>query len=249
MGERLLACDVLKLVRRQLRMKFRELTERTGFPAPDLSKYVSGRILPSEERAQRILEVFPPEWVARTVLRERCRVDQRGFVDNSVLLTDVDLLRVLAAVAQRQLDGERVTKVLTAAVDGVPLAAMAADRLDAGLVVAKFGREVGIDDYLEASVYYGRSGVVRTLYVPRGQLEEGDRVLIVDDLIRSGETQCTLASLVRRAGSQLVAIFTPLIVGREWKSRPEFQGRYRLIGLHAIAAPEPPVGGRRSLRS
>jgi adenine phosphoribosyltransferase/purine operon repressor len=76
--------------------------------------------------------------------------------------------------------GARVTKVLSPAVDGIPLAALLADRLGVKLVIAKKTREVGVREFIEEVYVPDKSAMVISLYVPRDALKRGDCVLTVE---------------------------------------------------------------------
>lgn len=58
-----------------------------------------------------------------------------------------------------------------------------------------------------------------TLQIHRDALSEGDRVVLVDDLLATGGTMCAIVNLVRRLGAQIVeaafVIDLPLLNGRQ----------------------------------
>jgi adenine/guanine phosphoribosyltransferase-like PRPP-binding protein len=112
-----------------------------------------------------------------------------------------------------------VTKILTAAVDGVPLATMVADSLGINLVIAKWDKEVGVPAFYEETYVLKGSGVTRTLYLPKEALKRRDSVLIVDDMIKSGETQAALVNLVRKARAEISGVYLLIAVGDEWKEK------------------------------
>ena len=116
--------------------------------------------------------------------------------------------------------GKRVTKVLTAAVDGIPLATMVANALGVNLIVAKRNKEVGVKAFIDETYILGRdSGVTVTLYIPKEAIKKRDSVLIVDDMIKSGETQEALVTLVKKSKAEVSGIFSLIAVGEEWKKR------------------------------
>ncbi|MEM3554185.1 MAG: phosphoribosyltransferase family protein, partial [Candidatus Bathyarchaeia archaeon] len=115
--------------------------------------------------------------------------------------------------------GKRVTKVFTAAVDGIPLATMVANALGVNLVIAKRSKEVGVKEFLEETFVLRDSGVTITLYVPKEAIKKRDSVLIVDDMIKTGETQAALVNLVRKAKAEISGIFSLIAIGDEWRKR------------------------------
>jgi adenine/guanine phosphoribosyltransferase-like PRPP-binding protein len=121
--------------------------------------------------------------------------------------------------------GKRVTKVLTPAVDGIPLATMVANALGVNLVIAKRSKEIGVKAFLEETyVLLKGSGVTNTLYIPKEVIKKRDSVLIVDDMIKSGETQAALVSLVRKAKAELSGVFSLIAVGEDWKKTLKLSG-------------------------
>ncbi|MHA1713373.1 MAG: phosphoribosyltransferase family protein, partial [Candidatus Ranarchaeia archaeon] len=139
-----------------------------------------------------------------------------GFLDNTVLVSDRIILDLLGFVAFQEFGDIKVNKVLTAAVDGVPLATIISKALNADLVIAKKGNEVGIEETLQTRVTVGKTGLMFQLVVGQKQLKRGDIVLIVDDIIRDGATQRALLRLAFKAKTIVKGIFIPISIGREW---------------------------------
>jgi adenine phosphoribosyltransferase len=63
------------------------------------------------------------------------------------------------------------------------------------------------------------SGVTVTLYIPKESIKKRDSVLVVDDMIKSGETQEALVNLVKKSKAEVSGIFSLIAVGEEWKKR------------------------------
>ncbi len=154
----------------------------------------------------------------RSELRSRIKFDDLGYFDNTEIVGDYNILQQAANHALANFAGKRVTKVLTAAVDGVPLGTMVANALGVNLIVAKRNKEVGVKGFLEETYILGRdSGVTVTLYIPKDAIKKRDSVLIVDDMIKSGETQAALVNLTKKAKAEVSGIFSLIAVGEEWR--------------------------------
>jgi len=108
---------------------------------------------------------------------------------------------------------------MTAAVDGVPLATIIAQSLGVDLVIAKRSKEVGVREFYEESYIPSDSAMIMAYYIPRISLKKGDSVLIVDDVVRSGETQRALVNIIRKSRSDVAGIFALVAVGKEWRKR------------------------------
>ena len=109
--------------------------------------------------------------------------------------------------------------MLTAAVDGIPLATMVANALGVNLVIAKKEKEVGVKSFIEETFVLRDSGVTMTLYLPKKALRRRDSVLIVDDMIKTGETQAALINLVYKIKAEVSGVFALIAVGDEWEKR------------------------------
>lgn len=118
-----------------------------------------------------------------------------SFKDVSPLLRDPKgfhyALDMLAEVA----GNFRPTVVLGPEARGFVLGAPIAYKLGVGFVMArKKGKLPGALESVEYGLEYGRD----ELFVEQGLIREGDRVLIVDDLMATGGTAAALVGLVRR---------------------------------------------------
>ena len=69
-------------------------------------------------------------------MSSRIKFDSTGYFDNTQIVNDVSLLRLTTQHVVSTFAGRRITKILTAASDGIPLATLIANALDVDLVVA-----------------------------------------------------------------------------------------------------------------
>jgi adenine/guanine phosphoribosyltransferase-like PRPP-binding protein len=56
-------------------------------------------------------------------------------------------------------------------------------------------------------------GKLMSLYLPKRSIKKGERLLIVDDVIRSGETQRALLRLAKKMNAQIAGLFAVVAVG------------------------------------
>jgi adenine/guanine phosphoribosyltransferase-like PRPP-binding protein len=154
-----------------------------------------------------------------TELHRRIKFNSDGYFDNTSIVGDISILRQAANYALAKFAGRRVTKVLTAAVDGVPLATMIANCLGVDLVVAKSNKEVGVSSFLEETYVLNGSGVTMTIYIPKGRIKRRDSILVVDDTIKSGDTQAALVELVRKARAEISGVFSMIAMGNAWDEK------------------------------
>jgi adenine phosphoribosyltransferase len=150
-------------------------------------------------------------------LKRRIKFDEFGYFDNSVIISDPLLLQQAAQYVFSRFSGKRITKILTVAVDGIPLATLISEALGTEMIIAKKIKDVGVRGFVEESYIPSNSATVMTLYIPRNVIRRGDSVLIVDDVIKTGETHKALANLVSKCRAELTGIYALIAVGDQWK--------------------------------
>lgn len=194
-------------------MKYREISELVGIPPPAIWRYITLKIIPSYERAESIVRLLTSKEVVSSILRKYIKFKD-GAIDTSSILDNVLLLKILAYVAFYNFND--VDTVLTVELDGVPIATLVADLFKSKLTISRKGIPFTSDSIYEAE-YVSRDppSIVR-LYVPASGLKKGDRILIVDDIIRTGRTTATLVKLIKSVGATPTGIFSPIAVGKRW---------------------------------
>jgi len=216
---RLMTIELLRTAKYKRNITYRELSSKTGLPVTVLSRYAKGHVLPNTARAKQLWKVLTKLVGLERELRSRIKFNEDGYFDNTEIIGDFNILQQAANHALSNFAGKRVTKVLTAAVDGIPLGTMVANALGVNLVIAKRGKEVGVKAFLEETYALRDSGVTVTLYVPKDAIKRRDSVMIVDDMIKTGETQVALVNLVRKSKAEISGIFSLIAVGDEWNKK------------------------------
>ena len=220
---RLMTIELLRTAKYKRNITYRELSSKTGLPVTVLSRYAKGHVLPNTKRAKELWKVLTKIVGLETELRNRIRFDENGYFDNTEIVGDSNILQQAANYALAKFAGKRVTKILTAATGGIPLATMVANALGVNLIVAKKNKEVGVKAFIDETYILGKeSGVTVTLFMPKNAIKRRDSVLIVDDTIRSGESQEALGKLVRRSKAEVSGVFSLIAVGDKWKKRLKF---------------------------
>jgi len=236
---RLMTIELLRTAKYKRNITYRELASKTGLPVTVLSRYAKGHVLPNTARAKQLWKVLAKIVGLEVEIRNRIRFDEQGYFDNTDIIGDYNILQQAANHALSNFAGKRVTKVLTAAVDGIPLATMVANALGVNLVIAKRSKEVGVKAFLEETYVLGRdSGVTMTLYIPKDAIKRRDSVLIVDDMIKSGETQAALVNLVRKAKAEISGVFSLIAVGEAWRKKLKISGECPVEVITYIKAPQ-----------
>ena len=208
----------------------REISEIVGLPEPAVSRYTSGRVLPSYKCANEILERLRKSSVLEKILKSLLEVDEGGVVNVPKIAFDAAVLKMASVEAFFRFRDLDVDVVMTAAVNGVPLATLVSDVLGARLCVAKREVDAG-GEYIGVEIPYPPPQPRRvSFYAPKYSLKASDRVLVVDDLLYSGRTLKALSKLAEIVGSEIVGVYALIGVGSEWK-RAIPESAYRIVVL------------------
>ena len=214
---RLMTIELLRTAKKEY--TYRELSAKTNLPVTVLSRYAKGHVLPNALRARELWKILTKLVGLKAELRRRIKFNEDGYFNNTWIVGDHSILQQAAHYALATFAGRRVTKVLTAAVDGIPLAAMVANALGVDLIVAKRNKEVGVPAFLEETYVLRDSGVTMTLYIPKAAFKRRDSVLVVDDMIKTGETQAALIDLVKKARAEVSGVYSLIAVGDSWQTK------------------------------
>jgi len=121
---------------------------------------------------------------------------------------DVALLNKIGQEFAKRFAGKEITKILTVEASGIAVACMAA--MHFGYIPVVFAKKTApntmIDGCYGAEVKSFTKGTTSVIRVAKKYLNEGDKVLILDDFLAHGEAATGLAELVKNAGAELVGI-------------------------------------------
>ncbi|GAB4561103.1 MAG: xanthine phosphoribosyltransferase [Anaerolineae bacterium] len=100
-----------------------------------------------------------------------------------------------------------VTKVITAEISGITPAVMTGLALGVPVVYARKSRPITMiaEPYRETAPSHTKGRVVELMVSPE-YLQPGDRVLLIDDFLATGQTIAALVRIVQRSGATLVGI-------------------------------------------
>ncbi len=193
------------------------LSEKTGLAKPVLCRYVKGTNLPSEGTAMMLNQSLSALTNLKLLLTQKLKQDPEGYVDSTTVACDHTILIRAGREILAKYSDRGFTKVLTAATDGIPLASAAAMRLGVPLVIAKRNKEVGIRSFIEESYVSSSPTTVTSLYIPKGAILPAERVIIVDNIIRSGRTINVLLNLVKKVKATTPNVYILIAAGDAWR--------------------------------
>lgn len=124
---------------------------------------------------------------------------------------DIELIEEIGTALAKRFKGEKVSKVLTAESSGIPVAIFVARALGVPAVYAKKFQTGYIDPSVYSTEVHSFSMEKSfTLRVSRKYLDGDDRVLLVDDILSSGQAMLGLVDLVSQAGGEVVGLAVAL---------------------------------------
>ena len=155
------------------------------------------------------------------------------FKDISPLLADHDGLSAVVqglAAAGRDADGNTVVdKVVGIEARGFILAAPVALHLGTGFVpVRKAGKLPGETHEVSYELEYGEA----TLELHKDAIAEGDRVLVIDDVLATGGTVGATRKLIEKCGGQVHAV--AVLMELSFLPGREALGDIPLTSLHVV---------------
>lgn len=147
-------------------------------------------------------------------LKRRIRLEGRNLGHgilkiDSVVNHQIDAALMLEAGAEfaRQFEHTHPTRILTAEVSGIIPAMATAYAMGLPLVYARKHKPVTMAEpvFVEFAPSHTKGGEVSLMVSPEF-LHAGDRVLIIDDFLATGQTILAMARIVAHAGATLVGI-------------------------------------------
>jgi len=210
--KQLQAVECIRLMKKNYTYKY--LSSLYNIPDTVLCRYVKGMLLPNYEMAKQI--VNRTLRYLNDIVRSKIDIDKQGIINTVELMSDVNLLNIIAYMIAEEYIQEGVSKILTT-INCVPLATLVAEKIKASLIIAKNLKDVGVKNFIEESYSLVSLPMQATLYVPSNLLSTDDKVLILNDVLRSGRTLKALVNIVRKANAKIAGIYALIAVGSEWK--------------------------------
>lgn len=120
---------------------------------------------------------------------------------------DVALLERMGKALAKRFKGERITKVLTVESSGIAVACFVALHLGVPAIYAKKFQTGYIDpEVYTAEVHSFSMEKSYTIRVSKRYLDEDDRVLLIDDILASGQATLGLLEIVSKAGAEVAGV-------------------------------------------
>lgn len=149
---------------------------------------------------------------------------------------DVKFLERIGQEFKARFSECEVTKILTVEASGIAVACLTAPFFNyAPVVFAKKAVPSTMNDgFYEADAKSFTKGTVSKFRVAEKFLEEGDKVLIIDDFMAHGEASMALTNIVEQAGGEVVGIGAVIEKGFQGGSRKLRDKGYKVESLVVI---------------
>ena len=157
-----------------------------------------------------------------------CKVTDTLYIAGFVIFGDQEL--TVACARELLKKAPEYDYILTAEAKGIPLAhEMARQAGDAKYILARKGPKLYMRDIFEVSVQSITTAKEQKLYLDGADAElmKGKRILLVDDVISTGESLAALETLVQKAGGIIAGRMAILAEG-------DAQDRQDLIYLEKL---------------
>ena len=196
----------------------------------NLSRYKAGKAIPKSKLKDQLLGILVENEELGTNIKQLIHnhlntwIDNQGSVgvNNTYLLNDSKTLKAILFLAIYQgIIPREVDKIITVEVDGIPVAMTLAHLLNIDCVYARKKKPMGTLNFKGEDILTSSSGRIETIYFPDKFIKLGERVIIVDDVIRSGATQTALVNLVRNSGGIPSKIVVLTGIGKHWEKITE----------------------------
>lgn len=156
---------------------------------------------------------------------------------------DIDLLNEMAKEWVKRFEGKKIDKILTVESSGIGIACIAAQYFKVPVVVAKKTKSINLDGSMyKAEVEFHGQPNVSNVIVSKKYLNEGDHVLILDDILANGCALQGLIEIVKYAGATIEGIGIAIEKGYKGGSALIREMGYQLESLAVIESMDAKTG-------
>lgn len=142
-----------------------------------------------------------------------CPINEHLYIAGFVMFSDVEMtVRCAEELLKRAPEHDLI---ITAESKGIPLAYEMAKQEDKNYILARKGLKAYMTNPIKVEVKSITTAKVQTLYLDECDVEKmkGKRILIVDDVISTGESLHAIEELVNEAGGNIVGKMAVLAEG------------------------------------
>ncbi len=150
---------------------------------------------------------------------------------------DVNLLDEMGKEFARLFNDSGATKVVTIESSGIAIAVFVAKYLNVPALFAKKSKHKNVgDDVYSANSYSFTHGKEYTMIISKKYLNEGDKVLIIDDFMAGGNACTALLDIMGQAGAEVTGIGIAIEKGFQPGGKNLRQKGYKVRSLAIVDA-------------
>ncbi|AOY74856.1 xanthine phosphoribosyltransferase [Clostridium formicaceticum] len=155
---------------------------------------------------------------------------------------DIGLLNEIGKEFRRVFQDRKITKILTAEVSGIAIAAIAAQYFDVPVVFARKTESKNLDqETYEGKVYSYTKGKHYKIRVSKRYIAKEDDILILDDFLANGQAILGLKEIVDASGANLVA--AGVVIEKGFQEGGKIL-REANVEVHALATIDAMIDGK-----
>jgi adenine/guanine phosphoribosyltransferase-like PRPP-binding protein len=197
--------------------KYFEIDERKRkkgiFSVADLSRYTNRKALPTDERKNYLMSYILTRYNPASLVVKGI-IGKGDFIDVSNLVSDICLLEKIAfIVSRRKLFRESFDKIVTCSIGGFSFAMTLSCELEKPMVNVCYQHPYDLEQFYVREVENGSKE--SKIYLQKDMLKKGERILLVDDIIRSGRTHQVIVNLLEEIGCEIPLLISLVGVGED----------------------------------
>ena len=133
------------------------------------------------------------------------RVRPGGFLYLIDIIYDPDIVASIGNIFASVIDYTNVDYLVTIETKGIPMALMTAKAMNIPLLIIRKNSKISEGSSLGITYVSGTSGTVQTMSLPRRNIKEGSRVILIDDFMRGGGTLKGMHDLMKEFKVEVAA--------------------------------------------
>ncbi len=199
-----------------------ELADELGMSIASISRYKTNKILPNSQLIDKIVNHWDEKNTLEEIIKSRIEtsiIDRYTHINNTKLQSDNELLRIISFyIVKKYLSSKKADIVVTTEVDGIPFCIAIGNELGIPSIYARRKKPTNTATY---SIDVPKaSSRIDTIYIPKEMIKKGQKCIVVDDLIRTGNTQNAITKLINEnVEGEVVAGVVLIGVGEQWKTK------------------------------
>lgn len=138
-------------------------------------------------------------------LKDTKRILPGGFLYLVDILYNPQIAFKVGKVFASCLNYEKADYVVTMETKGIPIALATAKAMNLPLVIIRKNARISEGSSMSITYVSGSKNLVQTMTLPRRALEEGSRVVLIDDFMRGGGTLRGMEALMKEFKAEVIA--------------------------------------------